>query len=330
MNSPQTLYALSWLVRDTFRQTLHSRVFWIMLALSAVCIVFCLGISIDGVGVQRDDWELVASDGKPFTGSNPQPAHLNLLFGAFRVAMHRDAEAEVRLIQLIFATWIAGSIGVLLTLVWTAGFVPEFLQPTSAAVLLAKPVPRWLIMTGKFVGVVVFVAVQATIFFAGTWAALGLRTGVWLNEYLLAVPVFVAYFTSVYSFSILLAATFRSTLACVFGVVVFWALCFGLNYARHSVVSYPALVPNGAPLPATTTALVGTAYWVLPKPADMTMMLERMLNTSRDQATLSALPEFRHTIEAGAFHPEFVVLSSLAFCVVALALAAYQLDQTDY
>jgi len=330
MNSPAILQALYGLVLDTFRQTLHSRVFWIMIALSGVCITFCLSVSIDGVGVYRDDWELVASDGKAFTGSNPQPAHLNLLFGAFRLAMHRDAEAEVRLIQLIFATWVAGSIGVLLTLVWTAGFVPEFLQPSSAAVLLAKPVPRWLIMAGKFAGVILFVALQATIFFIGTWAALGVRTGVWLNEYLLAVPVFLAYFASVYSFSILLAATFRSTLACVFGVVVFWAICFGLNYARHSVVSYPVLVPNGDPLPTATTSLVTAAYWMLPKPADMTMMLERMLNSGADQVTLSSLPEFHHAIQLGAFHPELAILSSLGFCVVTLALAAYQLDQTDY
>lgn len=330
MNSPETLHALYWLIADTFRQTLHSRVFWIMLALSGVCTVFCLGVSIDGIGTHREDWDLISSDNKPYVGSNPYPAHVNLLFGAFRLAIHRDAEAEVRLIQTIFATWIAGSIGVLLTLVWTAGFVPEFLQPASSAVLLAKPVPRWLILSGKFVGVIVFVALEATIFFVGTWAALGLRTGVWLNEYLLSVPIFIAYFASIYSFSILLAATFRSTLACVLGVIAFWAVCFGLNYAHHSVVSYHVLAPHGDPLPALTTMLVGAAYWLLPKPADMTMILERVLNTSADQATLSGVPEFHQSIQLGGFHPELALLSSLAFCVVTLALAAYQLHHTDY
>jgi len=126
MNSPETLNALYWLVLDTFRQTLHSRVFWIMLGLSGVCTIFCLGVSIDGAGTLREDWELLAGDGKPLQGVNPNPGHLNLLFGAFRVTMHRDAVAEVRLLQTIFATWVAGSIGVLLSLVWTAGFLPEF------------------------------------------------------------------------------------------------------------------------------------------------------------------------------------------------------------
>jgi ABC-type transport system involved in multi-copper enzyme maturation permease subunit len=330
MNSPEAIHALYWLILDTFRQTLHSRVFWIMLAVSSLCTVFCLGVSIDGAGTTRDGWDLLAGDGKPLHGANPNPGHLNLLFGAFQVTMHRDAEAEVRLLQTIFASWVAGSIGVLLSLVWTAGFLPEFLQPTSASVLLAKPVPRWLILAGKFTGVVVFVALQAAIFFTGTWFALGLRTGIWLNEYLLGVPVFVAYFASVYSFSILLAATFRSTLACVLGVVLFWAMCFGLNYAHHCVAAYPVLAPGADALPPLTTTLVDVAYWLLPKPADMTMLLETMLNSGADQATLSSLPEFHHSIERGAFRPELGLLSSLGFCVATLLLAAYQLDQTDY
>jgi ABC-type transport system involved in multi-copper enzyme maturation permease subunit len=330
MNSPEALHALYRLIADTFRQTLHSRVFWIMAAISALSTVFCLGISFDGAGTFYDQWDLMSADGKPLHGPNPAPAHMNLLFGAFRVAIHRDVEAEVRLLETIFATWVAGSIGVIMTLVWTAGFLPEFLQPSSASVLLAKPVPRWLILSGKFAGVVLFVATQAVLFFGGTWLALGLRSGVWLNGYLLGVPVFVASFASIYAFSILLAVTFRSTLACVLGVVLFWAVCFGLNYARYSVVAYPRLAPGAEPLPALTTGSVEVAYWVLPKPADLAVLLERMLGTGADQATLSSLPEFDQAIRQGAFYPELVLVSSLLFCAAMLALAAYQLSQTDY
>ncbi len=330
MNSPQAISALYWLVLDTFRQALASRVFWLMLGVSAVCTVFCLGVSIDGVGTLRDDWDLLGGDEQPLHGANPRPAHLNLLFGAVRVTMHRDADAEVRLLQTIFGTWVAGSFGLLLTLVWTAGFVPDFLQPGSASVLLAKPAPRWLILSGKFAGVVLFVALQASLFFAGTWLALGWRTGVWHDAYLLGVPLFVASFAALYGFSILLAATFRSTLACVLGVVLFWVLCFALNYARHSAVAYAQLAPGAEPLPAATGVLVGLAYWLLPKPADLVVLLETALGASSDQATLASLPEFHHVIQLGEFHPALALVSSLAFCGVALALAAYQLEHTEY
>src|SRR5436190_3973915 len=146
MDSPAALFALRWLVLDTFRQALASRVFWILLGLTALSTLFCLGVSVDGPGVQRDDWELV-TDAGPLTGPNPNPGRMTLLFGAFRVPMHRDAHAQVRLLETIFGTYVAGGLGVLLTLVLTAGFLPEFLQPSSATVLLAKPVPRGLILT---------------------------------------------------------------------------------------------------------------------------------------------------------------------------------------
>src|SRR5580704_8787430 len=43
--------------------------------------------------------------------------------------------------------------GLLLALLWTAGFLPTFLEPAHASILLAKPTPRWQLLVGKFVGV---------------------------------------------------------------------------------------------------------------------------------------------------------------------------------
>src|SRR5262249_52015854 len=77
------------------------------------------------------------------------------------------------------AVWVADWAGLLLALVWTAGFLPSFLEPASVSVLLAKPVPRWLVLAGKVLGVVAFVGVLAVAFVGATWLALALRTGVW-------------------------------------------------------------------------------------------------------------------------------------------------------
>ena len=56
--------------------------------------------------------------------------------------MARDRTSAVEMIHLVLASWVAGAVGLLLTLLWTASFVPEFLQPTSATVMLAKPLPQ--------------------------------------------------------------------------------------------------------------------------------------------------------------------------------------------
>src|SRR5208282_1650338 len=85
---------------------------------------------------------------------------LSLAFGAVQVAVARDVRAVVHFFQLILAAGVADTLGLLLTLVWTAGFLPGFLAPQAIAVLLAKPVPRWGLLAGKYIGVLVFVLVQ--------------------------------------------------------------------------------------------------------------------------------------------------------------------------
>ena len=166
-------------------------------------------------------------------------------------------------------------------------------------VLLAKPTPRWLFLVGKFLGVVAFVAFQGFVFFAGTWLALGIRTEVWLAGYLAGLPLLVFQFAVLYSFSLLIAVWLRSTVACVFGVVIFWALCMAINYGRHSAVSLPTLAPEAQHLSPVTRTMIEMGYWVMPKPADQLMMLEDALDAHAHKSTLSNLPEFHQARRRG-------------------------------
>lgn len=328
MNSPALLYVLRWLVRDTFRQAIAGKVFWILLGLSGLAIIFCLGVSVES-GVRYDGKEPLTRSGKELTGPNPEPGALSLLFGAIRVPVARGEENEVHLIQVVLGTWVAGTIGLLLTLVWTAGFLPDALQPASASVLLAKPVSRWVYLLGKYLGVVLFVALQTFLFFFGTWVALGLKTNVWEPGYLAGIPLLTLQFAGLYAFSVLLAVATRNTVACVLGVLLFWAICTALNYGRHAAMALPELEPN-AQVPAFTLALLNLAYWILPKPADMLLLLEDALGAARMKTTLSALPEFEAVRRLGAFDPLMAMASTLIFVALMLALAGYQLSKTDY
>jgi ABC-type transport system involved in multi-copper enzyme maturation permease subunit len=331
MNSSSVIYALRWLVRDTFRQALASKVFWIMLAFSGLCTVFCLGISIEGEGTSRPENDfLYSQSGQPLTGPNPEAGRLKLLFGAFGFAtLHRDAQAEIHLIQVFLGSWVAGTAGLLLTLVWTAGFLPDFLQPSSASVLLAKPVPRWLFVAGKYLGVVLFVFFQAAVFFGATWLALGLKTDVWLTGYLAGCPLLVLHFAVIYSISVLMAVLTRSTVSCILSVITFWAICFGMNYGRHAAVALPDMVP-GAKLPAFSSAFIELGYWVIPKPADILMVLEDVMEAGSEKATLSQIPEFHKMRKRGAFDPVASLFSSFLFAAVILAISGMHLAKTDY
>jgi hypothetical protein len=248
---------------------------------------------------------------------------LTLAFGAIRLPLQRGRPEAVRHLQLLLAGVVADTAGLLLALIWTAGFLPTFLEPSSVAVLLAKPVPRWSLLLGKYLGVLVFVAFQAVVFVGGTWMALGLRTGIWHGTYLLCIPLLLVHFAIFFSFSVLLAVMTRSTVACVIGSVVFWLLCWGMNYGRHALVGLPdvevAAVGFSSP--------VEIGYWVMPKPADLTLMLFDALQADNYFGKQLAYVEVQ---KKGAFYPELSVLTSLLFAVVVLAIAAYEFVTTDY
>jgi ABC-type transport system involved in multi-copper enzyme maturation permease subunit len=328
MSLPGALFVIRWMVRDTFRQSLASRTFWLLLALSAVCILLCASVRIEGPRSLHpaDEIELQSPEGKPLTGT-PRAGHVTLGFGAVRFWMFRDAEAEVHFLLVVLARYVAGALGTLLILVFTAGFMPEFLQPSAAAVLLAKPTPRWAIVVGKYLGVLVFVAFQATVFVGGTWVALGARTGIWLPAYLLCIPILVMHFAIIYSFSAFLAVYTRSTVACVLGSVLFWLVCCGMNYGRHAALMLPLLAPETPPLPAAFLDMLEVGYWVLPKPIDLVMVLDQAMQAG-EHVGLPA--ELQKAAESSRFLPDLSLLSSLGSTVVILLLAARQLVVTDY
>ncbi len=206
---------------------------------------------------------------------------------------------------------------------WTAGFLPTFLEPSAASVLLAKPAPRWSLLAGKYLGVLAFVGFQALVFVGGTWAALGLRTGVWDMAYLWCVPLLLVHFGVFFSFSALVAVCTRSTVACVIGSLLFWLLCWGLNYGRHLVTG----LPDAQAVPGSLAWLVEGGYWLLPKPADLGLILFDSLDAGHHFAKSLALHNVQ---EQGQFHPGLSVLSSLLFAAVMLYVAGRQLVTTDY
>jgi ABC-type transport system involved in multi-copper enzyme maturation permease subunit len=329
MNPSAAVYVIRWLIADTFRQALATRIFWLMLTVSAVFIVFCLSVQVSG-----GQEELVQDITKPHAFSGIQKreqAKLSMLFGAFSVEIGTSTrDNSVHFLQVIMATMVANYVGFLLMVLWTAGFLPEFLQPSAAAVLFAKPVPRWTLLVGKYLGVVTLVAFQVVIFFVGTWLALGFKTGIWRYDYLIAIPLLVINFAVIYSFGVLMAVLTRSTVACVFGCILFWLVCWGTNYGHHMAYALPALSQGQSHMSPVTQFFVQISYWTLPKPADMEWILQDALHVGKHFQVISEAPGFKEAIAARVIDQVWSVLSSVVFCIVMLGLSTRQLANTDY
>lgn len=333
MNLPAALFAIRWLIRDTFRQSRANGIFWLMLGVSGLCIAFCLTVGTHNLPLHEEDTVyLTPAEAQKLPKPKPGVAQdqyvvvegkLLLAFGAVAVDWNSTRDSAVRYLQLVLLGLIADTGGILLALVWTAGFLPTFLEPGNAAVLLAKPVPRWSLLAGKYLGVVTFVAFQATVFVVGIWLALALRTGVWSARSWAALPVLLLHFTVFFSFSALLATTTRSTVACVFGSLVFWFICVALNLGRHWALTLPEL----AQLPGSFRTITEIGYWVLPKPADLGMFLTQALGAEKD---FVAPFDVAALTARNAWHPGWSLLTSFLAALGLFGLATHELSTRDY
>ncbi len=334
MNLPDIVRCVRWMIRDTFRQSIATKLFYVMVALIAVCTLLCASVRVTGdVAPTTYDWEVPAlipkdeaeklgMDRVKNDGVRVISGEVSFGFSATKVPLGRTREDAVHFIQTWLAGWLADTAGVLLALLWTAGFLPTFLEPQSATVLLAKPAPRWAILLGKYLGVVGFVGFQATLFIGCTWLALGCATGVWSAAYWLAVPLLVLNFAVFYSVSVFLSVWTRSTVASAFGTLIFWMLCWLVDYSHLRMLGQPS--GSLAPL---SQFLMDTGYWILPKPLDLSGIFFDAMNA---EAISSKPSELKVAESGGLHHPEWSVASSLAFAAGVLGLSAYEFKMTDY
>lgn len=328
--APSAIRTVRWMVRDTFRQSLHTKLFWVMLGLTGLCTAFCFGMSVDApperVRVEGEIPDRINPRVTPKDERNPgtpvAEGKVSLGFGLFEFDIAKNKQDSVRMIQLWLAGVLADTAGVLLALLWTAGFLPTFLEPHAATVMLAKPVSRTAILFGKYLGVVLFVGLHALLFVAGTWLGIGMSTGVWDAAYWFAVPLLAVNFAVFYAFSAFLAVCTRSTVVSVFGTLLFWVLCWGVNFTHHRVVGFDVLGLSPA-----SAFLIDAGYWLLPKPLDMSGVFFDVLRARDFTAPVAELEAVK---AKGKFHPELSVFASLLFAVGILSLAAYEFRQMDY
>lgn len=249
---------------------------------------------------------------------------LTLGFGAFpAIEVNRGREDVVRTFQFQLAGWVADAFGLLLALIWTAGFLPAFVEPSAVSVLLAKPVSRWSLLAGKILGVLAFVGFQVVLFIGLTWLALGMRTGVWTSGYWACVPLLLLHFAVFFGFSAMLAVATRSTVVCVFGAIFFWLICWAMNYGRHALWLQPELSDLGG----VSRFLVESAYWILPKPLDIHLVLMQAIGAETDHRDVVNLTELSRV---GGWLPGLSILASAVAGLALYVAAGYEFVTKDY
>src|SRR5262249_39275891 len=117
---PEALFVIWCMIRDTFRQSLASRSFWLTVALIGLCIALCLSVRLKGFTATTPPGEIerVTPTGEPFIGQTKERGQMEVAFGLLQVEMPRDANDMASHLHELLAIYLGGMIGMLLLLLW--------------------------------------------------------------------------------------------------------------------------------------------------------------------------------------------------------------------
>lgn len=305
------------LIKDGFRESRDRRIFWVLLVMS-VCVaaaMFCIRFEPDGIDVLFGMWKIDASQ-----------------FGDAGV-LRTDVIAAV-IVDGIMDTAL-GSVGMILSIIATAGFLPHLLEKGSIEIVVSKPIARWKLFLGRYLGGVSFVFFHATVFVGLTFLVAGVRWGVWLPGYLFAIPLVTLLFSFLYCISALAAVLTRGTVTAVLVTLVAWAGFAGIQSADD-------LLNVGKPAADRHVMLqsLHVARQIVPKTQDVLHIAKRWSKAANavelfpgesEPEALEMMSQARRAEEERRKIPAYHTLgTSLLFELVILVAAMWRFSRMDF
>ena len=309
------------LMLDSFRESRDRKMFAALLIISTI-----VALSLGCIGFDEKGWSFFFG---LYTLEHP----------IYRLGAPEIGEFYGSLVSLILIDKYIGWVAVGLSLVATAGIFPSFMQSGTIDVVLAKPLSRWKLFLGKYLGSLGFVLIQSTFFVGITFLVIGWRAEVWLWGYLWCIPLLVLFFSYLYAVCVLAGVWFRSTLTSLLVALGFWFLCFLVHTVDGIVKSNPMWSGQGQ-----LQRMVAIAHVVLPKTSDITLIagqltgagsladvmthvgIAKMAQVGDEQ--LDAVREAEAAV--GGVSISRSVLSSLGFEAVVLFGAAVVFRRSDF
>ena len=163
---------------------------------------------------------------------------------------------------------LIGTFGLFMALMATSTLFPTLLQKGSVDLLLCRPIPRWRIITSRFLGGVSIMAFNAVFLFVGVWAVLGLKADVWNNRFPMSSALVIFAFIVLFSMVMIASVVTENGPA-------------RLLTAATMLIFSPILAAHEQITPAFSTELYRevfrSLYWVLPKSAETISAMRRLI-----------------------------------------------------
>jgi hypothetical protein len=207
-------------------------------------------------------------------------------------------------------------------------------------VVLSKPMSRWTVFLGKYVGALSFILVQTVYFVLVTLVVIRMHTGTWIWGYLWAIPLLLAMFSYLYCVSALAGLWTRSSVGALLVTLIFWVVIYGFAQGDAVFVMqrYEAAKKGREQPPSAAMALVHRVSSVLPRTQDITLLVADKMNA----LSVKQFAETFAKMDENAASPDILdeivkvpsmarsVGTSLAFEAVVVLIAGYVFTRRDY
>lgn len=234
---PASAIATGALVRDTFREAFARKIFWGFFGCSTALILFFLFImKIDIV----------------------QGAVATItLFGS--QSRNQEVGQLVRSVHGGLAAFLY-SAGMFLAVFASAGLIPTIFEPGRIELLLSKPVERYHILLGRYLGNLLVVAFNICYLVVAVWLIFGAKTGVWTPGFLWSAALTIFVFAVLLTVVLLVSVLWES--AVVATMVTFALMILSPILAQRKMIE--KLLSS-----EWSRNVVRTLYYGLPKVFDL-------------------------------------------------------------
>jgi ABC-type transport system involved in multi-copper enzyme maturation permease subunit len=118
----------------------------------------------------------------------------------------------------------------------TAGVIPDALEKGTVDLYLSKPIARWELLLGKYLGALVAIFVNVLYFMVGAWLIFGLKCHLWDFQILLATLTITFMFACLYAIVAFLAVLTRNTAVSIILVYLYLFVVGPLLHNREATL----------------------------------------------------------------------------------------------
>ncbi len=207
------------LILATFRELFSKATLYVLIGISSL-ILLVMAVSV--TSETSDDGIVLKIFGTP---TSPAPVPVEQ-FESLVLSMQTGLAKGLFLGLMLFGVFA------------TAGTIPDSLEKGTVDLYLSKPLARWELLLGKYLGAVVVIFANILFFVAGLWLIFGMKIGIWSWQFLLSSFTMSFMFACIFSIVLFLGVVFRNTAIPIIGCFIYLVVIANVLESRATVFAF--------------------------------------------------------------------------------------------